>query len=219
MSTATAPPRKGRGKGRLKPQHLDYIKYIQSGIPRYEAAIKAGFNQYTAQKAKQRIEGLPEVQKLLELAHVNAQLEGQYGRKEAVEEVDKAIAFAYQKENPAAIAKLLEHKSKLFGLLIERVDVTTTYIDLKGALEAAKQRVLVNLNPVQPTADRGIVALQSQAQAGDSAGNSFTTHTPSADPLPTLSDSPTGTSTSIDNAVQPERLQENDASTDPQTQA
>ena len=121
-------------------------------MPRYEAAIQAGFNEYTAQKAKIRIEGMPEVKKLIELAHVNAQLEGQYGLKEAVSEVDRAITFAYEQENPNAIAKLLEHKSKLYGLLVEKVDIKTTYIDLKGALEQAKERVLIQLNH----GDRGI---------------------------------------------------------------
>lgn len=143
----TTPTKKGRGKGRLKPQHLEYVKLIQSGMPRYEAAIQAGFNEYTAQKAKIRIEGMPEVKKLIELAHVNAQLEGQYGLKEAVSEVDRAITFAYEQENPNAIAKLLEHKSKLYGLLVEKIDVKTTYIDLKGALEQAKTRVLTVINP------------------------------------------------------------------------
>jgi len=214
MSTATATPRKGRGKGRLKPQHLDYIKYIQSGIPRYEAAIKAGFNQYTAQKAKQRIEGLPEVQKLLELAHVNAQLEGQYGRKEAVAEVDKAIAFAYQQKHPAAIAKLLEHKSKLFGLLVEKIDVTTTYIDLKGALDQAKERVLKQLNPM----NRGIVAIQTaSAQMGQNS--QIDNSSVQSDPTPSRSDSSDDASTSIDNIDDTPRLQENDTSTDTSTQA
>ena len=166
MSTATT-PRKGRSTGRLKPQHLEYVKLIQSGMPRYEAAIKAGFNEYTAQKAKTRIEHLPAVQKLMELAHINAQLEGQYGLHQAVKEVDKAITFAYDNRNPNAIAKLLEHKSKLFGLLIERIDVKTTYIDLKGALEDAKNRVLLHVN----TLDRGISALNQSAPAPNSLPN------------------------------------------------
>lgn len=154
----TTPTKKGRGKGRLKPQHLEYVKLIQSGMPRYEAAIQAGFNEYTAQKAKIRIEGMPEVKKLIELAHVNAQLEGQYGLKEAVSEVDRAITFAYEQENPNAIAKLLEHKSKLYGLLVEKVDIKTTYIDLKGALEQAKERVLIQLNSKETEQNRGLSA-------------------------------------------------------------
>lgn len=154
----TLTPKKGRGKGRLKPQHLEYVKLIQSGMPRYEAAIQAGFNQYTAQKAKIRIEGIPEVKKLIELAHVTAQIEGQYGLKEAVSEVDRAITFAYEQENPNAIAKLLEHKSKLYGLLVEKIDVKTTFIDLKGALQEAKNRVLIQLNSKPVEQDRGILS-------------------------------------------------------------
>ena len=177
----TTPTKKGRGKGRLKPQHLEYVKLIQSGMPRYEAAIQAGFNEYTAQKAKIRIEGMPEVKKLIELAHVNAQLEGQYGLKEAVSEVDRAITFAYEQENPNAIAKLLEHKSKLYGLLVEKIDVKTTYIDLKGALEQAKERVLLQLNK----GDRGILVPNLLPSALDSAPGSAGIPAPHAAPIPT----------------------------------
>lgn len=153
MSTAAATPprpRKPRGPGRLSPQHLDYLRYRQAGKTQKDAAKAANVSIAKAKRAEKHPDGI----RYLADVTANARIEGHYGLVEAVKEVDKAIDFAYQKENPNAIAKLLEHKSKLYGLLVEKVDIKTTYIDLKGALEAAKQRVLVQVN----AGDRGILS-------------------------------------------------------------
>lgn len=153
MSTAAATPprtRKTRGPGRLKPHHYDYLRYRQAGKTQKEAASLAKIPIATAQRTEKHPDGA----KYLQDIATNAQIAAQYGIQEAVKEVDRAIQFAYDKENPNAIAKLLEHKSKLYGLLVEKIDVKTTHIDLKGALEQAKQRVLVQLN----AGDRGILS-------------------------------------------------------------
>ena len=143
----------------------------------------------------------------MELAHINAQLEGQYGLHEAVKEVDKAIAFNYSIENGNAIAKLLEHKSKLFGLLVERVDIKSTFIDLKGALDEAKNRVLIQLN----CTDRGILAPSLVSPAPDSIPAIPTPEPVCADPL--------DPSTSMDKHETASSLHQNDTSTDTPTQA
>ena len=152
MSTAAATPprpRKTRGPGRLKPHHYEYLRYRQAGKTQKEAAALAQIPIATAQRTEKHPDGA----KYLQDIATNAQIAAQYGIQEAVQEVDRAIQFAYDKENPNAIAKLLEHKSKLYGLLVEKVDIKATYVDLKGALEAAKQRVLVQVN----AGDRGIL--------------------------------------------------------------
>lgn len=151
LNTPTPPrTRKPRGPGRLSPQHLDYLRYRQAGKTQKDAAKAANVSIAKAKRAEKHPDGI----RYLADVTANARIEGHYGLVEAVKEVDKAIDFAYQKENPNAIAKLLEHKSKLYGLLVEKVDIKTTYIDLKGALEAAKQRVLVQVN----AGDRGILS-------------------------------------------------------------
>ena len=53
---------------------------------------------------------------------------------------DEAAAFAIKLKNPMSLVKARELKSKLAGLLIERVEQVT--IDLTGALEAARQHAL-----------------------------------------------------------------------------
>lgn len=152
MPDTQTPPRtrKPRGPGRLKPHHYDYLRYRQAGKTQKEAAALAQIPIATAQRTEKHPDGAKYLQDIAS----NAQIAAQYGIQEAVKEVDRAIQFAYDKENPNAIAKLLEHKSKLYGLLVEKVDIKATYVDLKGALEAAKQRVLVQVN----AGDRGILS-------------------------------------------------------------
>ena len=207
MSTAAATPpraRKTRGPGRLKPHHYDYLRYRQAGKTQKEAASLAKIPIATAQRTEKHPDGA----KYLQDIATNAQIAAQYGIQEAVKEVDRAIQFAYDKENPNAIAKLLEHKSKLYGLLVEKIDVKTTHIDLKGALEQAKQRVLVQLN----AGDRGILSpsiaaivpaqsLNNSSSIGSNATATQHDHTAQTD-----------ASRSMDSNDSSERLHQNSAS-------
>jgi hypothetical protein len=77
---------------------------------------------------------------------------------DAVAEVDKAIAFAYEQESPPSLPRLLELKSKLHGLLIDRVEVVT--MDLSGALQQAQHRVLSLVNPIGGS---GVVGTQEDS--------------------------------------------------------
>jgi hypothetical protein len=77
---------------------------------------------------------------------------------EAVAEIDKAMCFAYQQKNPMSIAKLLENKGRLYGLYVDRFQEVP--IDLTGALQAARTRVLtaIDLTPPPSNGGGGIVA-------------------------------------------------------------
>ena len=205
MTTAIAPPkpRKPRGLSKLKPRHYDYLRLRQAGKSQKEAIQLTGLPQKTAYRAEKHPDG---AKFLAEIAE-NARIAGQYGVKEAVQEVDKAISFAYEQENPNAIAKLLEHKSKLYGLLIERMEVKATYVDLKGALEDAKTRVLTQLN----TLDRGISSVSNDIPAPALLPSNPTPEPVCADPL--------DPSTSMDKHETASSLHQNDTSTDTPTQA
>jgi len=209
MTTAIAPPkpRKPRGLSKLKPRHYDYLRLRQAGKSQKEAIQLTGLPQKTAYRAEKHPDG---AKFLAEIAE-NARIAGQYGVKEAVQEVDKAISFAYEQENPNAIAKLLEHKSKLYGLLIERMEVKATYVDLKGALEDAKTRVLTQLN----TLDRGISSVSNDIPAPALLPTIPTPGPVSADPQSVSLDA----STSIDKPDDASSLQGNCASSDSTTQA
>lgn len=152
MPTLTPRVRKPRGPGKLTPAHLDYLRLRQSGQTQKDAARAANCSIAKAKRAEKHPDGI----KFLAETAANARIQTGYGLVEAVAEVDRAIQFAYEQENPNAIAKLLEHKSKLYGLLIEKVNIQTSFIDLAGALEAAKQRVLKCIHPLDAERNRGI---------------------------------------------------------------
>lgn len=206
-ATLTKRTRKPRGPGRLSPQHLDYLRYRQAGKTQKDAAKAANVSIAKAKRAEKH----PDGQRYLAEVAENARIEGHYGLVEAVKEVDKAISFAYDKENPNAIAKLLEHKSKLYGLLVEKVDIKTTYIDLKGALEQAKERVLKQLN----TGDRGISIPSLLPPALETALNHSPVQPTTTDPQQFSSDQ----STSMDTPGSDKSLHDPDASITPHEQA
>lgn len=76
-----------------------------------------------------------------------AQDEYKYGLREAIDEIDKAIQFAIDKENPSAVMKGVELKTRLHGLHVEdRQNLRRPYGDLSEeallAQIAAKTKAL-----------------------------------------------------------------------------
>jgi hypothetical protein len=97
----------------------------------------------------------PAVKQAIQTAHAELREKAMYDVEQAVLEIDKAVVFGYTQKNPMSVAKLLELKSKLFGLLVDRVEIST--VDLKGSLLAAQTRVLnaIDITPRQPCAELG----------------------------------------------------------------
>jgi hypothetical protein len=69
-----------------------------------------------------------------------------FGLVEAMREADDAATFAREKGNSMALVKAVELRSKLSGLLIDRVELVP--VDLVAALERAERRVS---NPIDIT--------------------------------------------------------------------
>jgi len=129
------------------------VEFVASGLSVQQAATKAGFSASYARKSSRLLKH-PAIAQAVAAIRTDARREAVYGLVEAVREIDKAIVFGYSVSNPMSVAKLLELKSKLFGLLVDRVEIAT--VDLKGALEAARNRVvMVNAPPPQPCANQG----------------------------------------------------------------
>jgi hypothetical protein len=110
--------------------------------------LSAGYGKAYAQAAASRVGKIPSVKKALESIRAEFRSRTLYGLEEAVSEVDRAVSFAYGRSNPQAVAKLLELKSKLHGLLIERLHIKEEIIDLRGALDQARVRVRVINSPL-----------------------------------------------------------------------
>ena len=91
----------------------------------------------------------------LDAIRADARREAVYGVVEAMAQAQKGIDLAERHKNPMAFIKGCELRAKLSGLLIDRVEVVT--VDLKGALEAAKTRVLTVFDSTSLSSD-GVLA-------------------------------------------------------------
>jgi hypothetical protein len=126
----------------LTDRQRKYVEAVAAGQDSVTAALTAGYGKAYAQAAASRIGKIPAVAKALESIRAEFRDRALYDLKAAVAETDRAIAFAYSKGNPMSVAKLLEHKAKLHGLLFDRLWVREEKIDLRNALDQARTRVI-----------------------------------------------------------------------------
>lgn len=126
----------------LTPRQERYVSFVLSGLSATEAARRAGYGEAYSQVAGSRIGSILAVNKAIQQGQAHLREQSQYDVEQAVAEINKAIAFGYERTNPMSVAKLLELKCKLHGLLVERIDLKASTVDLKGALEEARLRVI-----------------------------------------------------------------------------
>lgn len=136
---------------KLTSRQARYVSFVVSGLSEADAARQAGYGRVYSKGAASQISTRPAVKRAIQQEQANLRKKCLYEVEHAVEEIDRAIAFGYKRSNPMSIAKLLDLKCRIFGLLVEKIDLNATTIDLKGALEAAKLRVItaLHINPFE----------------------------------------------------------------------
>jgi hypothetical protein len=134
----------------LNERQRKFVEGVATGLSVQQAAKQAAFSASYARKASRLLKN-PSVRQTIEAIQGEARTVAAYSLLEAVRELDKAIAFGYAKGNPMSIAKLLEAKGRLFGLYVDRYQEVP--LDLCGALEAARGRVVNITPPRQPCED------------------------------------------------------------------
>ena len=119
-----APPvdNKGKMKRPTRDKMPDYIRFRAMGKTPNQSARAAGMSEYYCKNAF-KLEKYPEV--IEELAKIRKRVAEQafYDAAVAMKELQDTIQFARDTENAAAMAKAVELKMKLAGLLIERHDM------------------------------------------------------------------------------------------------
>lgn len=88
------------------------------------------------------------VRSALESIQREARTVAVYGVVEAMAQTQKGIDLAEKNGNAMAYIKGCELRSKLSGLLVDRIVVES--VDLRGALEEARTRVFTMINPMLP---------------------------------------------------------------------
>jgi Terminase small subunit len=105
-----------------------------------DAAISVGYTASSAPQMAQRTLKNPKAQEYLASLQSESRAIAAYDLSVAMQESLDVIAHAKLTNNSMAYFKAVEHRAKLSGLLIDRVQVAT--VDIKSALEEARQRTI-----------------------------------------------------------------------------
>lgn len=124
----------------LASQQAEYVRLVTGGMRPRDAALKAGYSLSYAKKATQRLNQLPSVAKEVALIQAKGREAAAYTLATAMQEAQDAANFAKLHKNSMAYVKAVELRSKLSGLLIDRVQVEK--IDITAALLEAQARVI-----------------------------------------------------------------------------
>lgn len=106
------------------PREAQFVKNILSGVQPGEAYARAGYqNKNPSTGAKIMQCQNPRVIQALKFGRRELAMTTGYTALAAVKELNETIDFAKQTENATAMARAVELKMKLMGLLVERHEV------------------------------------------------------------------------------------------------
>jgi Terminase small subunit len=142
------------------PEHLTdqqhkYVQHLAAGMGSRAAARAAGYSDSYAKVAAHRLQKKPAVAAAIEEIRKKGCEMAAYDLSRAMAEAQEVITFAKQNKNSMAYCKAVELRAKLSGLLIDRVEAVV--VDLRGALEQAKTRVLTVIDSA-PLSSDGVLA-------------------------------------------------------------
>ncbi len=130
----------------LTEKQRNYVAGIAKGLASKEAARQAGFSETYAKVAGHRLSKHPAIKTELEKIREKGREAAAYTVTIAMNEALEAMQFAKAKGNAMAYCKCVELRSKLSGLMVERIEQVPP-IDLRQALQDAKARVFASLAP------------------------------------------------------------------------
>ena len=120
-------------------RQADYIKARSAGMSPTEAARAAGYTEAYAKEAARRLDSHPLLRQEIEGIQAEVRTRAVYSLETAMGEAKDAMEFAHKQKNAMAYCKAVELRSKLSGLLIDRVHIEK--VDVSGALREAEDRV------------------------------------------------------------------------------
>lgn len=129
-------------KKNLTPKQESFIEHYLSGVNGVDAAIAAGYSPTSAKfQASNLLRNNEMVKTAIQSAQAEFKERRQFSIETAVVEAEELALEAKSAKQFAVAAKLLELKCKLYGLLIQKVEVKETKIDIRAILEEADKRI------------------------------------------------------------------------------
>lgn len=99
--------------------------YIANGGVAAEAARTAGYSAGNSRKTGSRLLRDPDVAARIEAARKEIQTASGYDARAAVAELDRNISLARANKADMAVARLIELKLKVHGLLVDRTEIAS----------------------------------------------------------------------------------------------
>lgn len=137
---AQPPKIRGRKPKPLTLREAKFARHYIAGKNAREAAELAGYAKSTAEKKGHALLSRPAIRDEINAARADIQQEARYDLLDAVREADTLIFEAREAKQFTAASKILDTKCKLFGLLVDRIQIHDN-IDLTVALDRARERV------------------------------------------------------------------------------
>jgi len=122
-----------------------FVSHALTGVAAAEAARRAGYSKTHAAKAAGKLMRSPKVKQAIDAGREHIRTTARYTLERAMQEAEDVICFAKLHKNSMAYFKAVEHRAKLSGLLIERIQAET--IDLRAVVTEAQARRLRLVNP------------------------------------------------------------------------
>jgi hypothetical protein len=144
-----------------------FIQALQMGLDGTHAAIAAGYSQRSARFTAYELQNCNKpVMSALAKVRVELSERAAYTGDKAMQEASEAIARAIINKNDNAVARLIELRAKLSGLLREKLDITLEHRpDIGNALATARARALRPMRDLPPPIDGEFQALPTSAAA------------------------------------------------------
>jgi hypothetical protein len=146
---------------KLTPKQQKFIAAWQTGIDGTHAAIGAGYSRKSARYTAYHLLN-ENAAVMAEVAKVRGQLaeDAKYNGEKCMAECDEGLAFAKATNNANALARLIELKAKLTGLLVQKIDLNIeNRANVAEALAEARARSLRPRCDPAPAIEGQFVAL------------------------------------------------------------
>lgn len=166
-----------KNRYRFDPRKYKFIERYAAHGQAKRAALECGWSEEYAQSASARLLRDPEVKDALNEIRKNAMVKAEYTVETAMAEANAAIEFAKETENANAYVKAVELRSKLSGLLVDKIDLRQAIgfsIQIIGvgapALPPADVKVLPSGEPI-PEAELVNGSTDEEASGESGEGN------------------------------------------------
>lgn len=134
-----------------KPLHHrqeQFVKACAAGASTKAAALAAGYSPSYAEVAGHRLAKNPDIKAAIDAIRAEGRKAAAFDLAAAMAEAQDAADFARLNKNSMALVKAVALRCELAGLLVQQIHLKAEVVDIRQALDDARQRVIAQVEPV-----------------------------------------------------------------------